>query len=136
VIPVPYTDPANDSARRPARGESSYTPGLDFKIQKEETVSRISIASAIALLIAFHTGSARLGAQASISDVSPSSGMQGQSDLDVVVTGVGTHFAQGVTTASFGDEIGITSVTVADPTHATVRIAISPWVGTGMRTGR
>ena len=42
-----------------------------------------------------------------------------------MVTGTNTNFSQGVTTASFGANIGINSVTVSSLTSATVNITIS-----------
>ncbi len=55
--------------------------------------------------------------------LSPSSGGQGQS-YNVQITGSQTHWAQGVTTASFGGGIQVTSVTVTGLTSATVGITI------------
>ncbi|HUA01994.1 MAG TPA: FG-GAP-like repeat-containing protein [Candidatus Aquilonibacter sp.] len=56
-----------------------------------------------------------------ISSISPASGRQGQT-LDVAITGVG--FVNGVTTANFGTQIFVHSLTVADGTHATANITI------------
>ena len=58
-----------------------------------------------------------------VGSLNPSTGAQGQS-YNVVVTGSQTHFAQGVTTASFGGGIQVTSVTVSSLLSATVGITV------------
>jgi hypothetical protein len=60
---------------------------------------------------------------AAISGLSPNTGGQGQS-VTMVVTGSQTHFAGGVTTASFGGGISVTSLTVVDGQHANVTVSI------------
>ena len=45
--------------------------------------------------------------------------------LDVIVTGVNTHFAAGTTAASFGPGISINQVTVTSATVATVHLTVS-----------
>jgi len=61
---------------------------------------------------------------AAILSLNPATGAQAAS-VSVAVVGSNTNFQQGVTTASFGPNIGINSVTVTDLTHATVNITIS-----------
>src|SRR5271166_1076897 len=57
--------------------------------------------------------------------LSPNSGAVGQQNLSVAITGVGTHFSQGVTTASFGAGITVASLTVASATSATAVVNIA-----------
>jgi Bacterial Ig-like domain len=68
-----------------------------------------------------------------ITSVNPGSGVQGQANLNVAITGAFTHFVQGTTTANFGANITINSVTVTDATDATVNITI---LGTATTGGR
>src|SRR5208337_560187 len=70
---------------------------------------------------------------AAIIQLNPNSGLQGQT-LNVAITGQYTHFAQGVSTASFGAGITVNSLTVADATDATANITISPTATPGART--
>jgi hypothetical protein len=60
---------------------------------------------------------------AAISALTPATGAQGAS-LSVAVTGSQTHFANGVTTATFGGGINVTGISVTDALHATVNISI------------
>jgi hypothetical protein len=60
---------------------------------------------------------------AAILSLGPNSGGQGES-LAITVNGSQTHFAQGVTTASFGGGIQVTGVTVTGLLTATVNITI------------
>ncbi len=69
---------------------------------------------------------------AAISSVAPNSGMQGQS-LSVVVTGSGTHFAQGVTVANFGPGVTVSTLTVNSLTNATAQLSIAAGAGLGIR---
>jgi hypothetical protein len=64
----------------------------------------------------------------------PRSATPGQTNLDVLVHGTFTHFAQGVTTASFGAGVTVNSVTVQNPTQATVNVTIAAGAGLGSRT--
>ncbi len=54
----------------------------------------------------------------------PNAGQQGQSNLNVVITGQNTQFIQGTTQVSFGAGITVTSVTVANATHVTTVLSI------------
>jgi len=65
--------------------------------------------------------------------VSPNSGQQGQQNLSVSLTGQNTHFAQGITTASFGTGITIVSLTVGSATSATLVLNIDPAATQGPR---
>ena len=60
---------------------------------------------------------------AAISALNPATGGQGHS-LTVLVTGSQTHFAAGVTSASFGGGISVTGVAVVDALHANINISI------------
>jgi hypothetical protein len=60
---------------------------------------------------------------AAISGLNPNDGGEGQT-VQVGVTGSQTHFAQGVTTASFAGGISVTGVTVQSLTQATVTVFI------------
>src|SRR5271166_3384218 len=57
--------------------------------------------------------------------LSPNSGARGQQNLSVLFAGVGTHFSQGVTTASFGAGISVASLTVNSATSATAVVNIA-----------
>jgi hypothetical protein len=64
--------------------------------------------------------------------VTPSAGAFG-AHVDISVTGNGTHFAAGVTTASVGAGVTVDSVTVTDATHAVVHVDIDPNATAGFR---
>ena len=68
-----------------------------------------------------------------ITQVNPNTGQQGQSNLNVAVSGQYTHFVQGTTTASFGAGITLNSVTVADSTHVTVNLSVDAMATLGNR---
>ena len=80
-------------------------------------------------------------ASASLNAPSPLSGAQGQT-LTVNLTGNGTHWVAGQTTASFGGEISVNganpgqygSINVTSPTAATAQITISPTAALAPRT--
>jgi hypothetical protein len=65
--------------------------------------------------------------------LNPNSGQQGQQNLSVTISGQYTHFAQGVTAATFGSGVAVVSVTVISPTSATVAINIDPAATVGAR---
>jgi hypothetical protein len=65
--------------------------------------------------------------------VNPNSGVQGQPNELVTLTGQYTHFQQGVTTASFGSGIAVSQLTVNSPTSATAKINIDPSAALGFR---
>jgi Concanavalin A-like lectin/glucanases superfamily/HpiC1 cyclase/MBG domain/Bacterial Ig-like domain/Cep192 domain 4/WD40-like Beta Propeller Repeat len=73
------------------------------------------------------------GAPALVS-VSPTSGVQGQQNLSVALTGQFTNWVQGTTTASFGGGITVASLTVNSATSATALLNISATGATGART--
>lgn len=64
----------------------------------------------------------------------PASGRQGQQNLSVALTGQFTNWVQGTTTASFGQGITVTSLTVNSATSATAVLNIDPAAATGART--
>lgn len=69
----------------------------------------------------------------SINSLTPNSGEQGET-LNILVSGTGTHFQDGVTTASVsGSGITVNSVTVTSPTLATVNVTIASGAGSGAR---
>ncbi len=70
---------------------------------------------------------------ATLTQVSPNNGQQGQQNLSITITGALTHFAQGTTQAFFGANITIVSLTVNSPTSATAVINIDPSAATGPR---
>jgi hypothetical protein len=72
------------------------------------------------------------GNQASLA-ASPTSGVQGQT-LSVTLTGTGTNWIAGQTTASFGGDITVNSLTVSGPTSASAQITISSTAALGPRT--
>ncbi len=64
----------------------------------------------------------------------PSSGEQGWTG-DIVVTGTGSHFISGTTTAGFsGTGITVNSITVASPVSATLNVTIDPAAVMSSRT--
>ena len=69
----------------------------------------------------------------SLSAPNPTSGYQGDTSLNIAVSGTGTHFINGTTTANFGANITVNSVTVTSATAATVNITIATGAATGAR---
>lgn len=61
-----------------------------------------------------------------IESVTPSTGQPGQQNLSVSLTGSGTNWIEGTTTADFGPGITVASLTVTSPTSATAVINIDP----------
>ena len=57
----------------------------------------------------------------SFTSIQPASCAQGET-VAVQVTGNNTHFAQGITTANFGDSIAIGAISVSSPTQATIPV--------------
>jgi hypothetical protein len=53
--------------------------------------------------------------------------------VNVTAVGAGTHFVNGVTTASFGTGVTVNSVTVTDATHATINVHVDPAATAGYR---
>ena len=66
--------------------------------------------------------------------VNPTSGQQGQTGLNVAITGQFTHFATGTSAVSFGAGITVGTVTVTDTTHLTAQISIDAAAALGGRT--
>lgn len=67
-----------------------------------------------------------------ITNILPASGAQGQ-QLTVTVTGAGTHFAQGTTTANFGSGVHVDTLTITDETHAAAVVTVSATTNVGAR---
>ena len=64
--------------------------------------------------------------------VTPNSAQQGQKNISVSLSGLGTHFAQGTTVADFGAGITLASPpTVTSATTATVVLNVDPAAATG-----
>ena len=68
-----------------------------------------------------------------ITQVNPNTGKQNQQNEVVNITGLFTHFLQGVTTASFGAGITVNSLTVNSDTTAMASITIDPAAALGLR---
>ncbi len=68
-----------------------------------------------------------------LTQVNPNSGLQGQQNLSVTLTGQSTHFSRGNSVASFGPGISIASVTVTTPTSATAVLNIAANAAPGAR---
>ena len=68
-----------------------------------------------------------------LTQVNPNSGLQGQQNLSIAITGQFTHFVQGTTTASFGAGITVASLTVNAATSATAVVNIDPAAAPGTR---
>lgn len=67
-----------------------------------------------------------------ISEISPKTLQQSQT-TSVTVTGTNTHFEDGVTSASFGDNVTVNSVTVNSPTEAIVNVTVDAAAAIGFR---
>ena len=71
---------------------------------------------------------------ATLTQLVPNSGVQGQQGLSVAITGQSTHFAQGTTSANFSTGISVQSLTVNSPTSATAVVNIDPLTSIGGRS--
>lgn len=69
-----------------------------------------------------------------LTNVSPTSGVQGGPAFDVNITGVFTTFTADTPTANFGPNITVNHITVTDDTHLTVNITIPAITFAGGRT--
>jgi RHS repeat-associated protein len=69
-----------------------------------------------------------------ISSVHPGAGQQGQTNLNVSITGQNTHFAQGTTQVTFGFDIIVNSAMVASATSLTANITIPSIANLGAHT--
>jgi len=63
--------------------------------------------------------------------VAPNSGLQGQQNISVAITGQFTHFSQGTTTANFGTGVTVTSLTVNSATTATAIVNVAAGAALG-----
>ena len=70
---------------------------------------------------------------AQVTQVYPPIGAQGTTE-SVTITGSGTNWVNGITTANFGAGINVGNVTVNSPTSATVALAITQQAPTGYTT--
>ena len=109
----------------------TLTPGSNtITVQAKDTLNNTSQVSIEVFLVL-----------AKILSVNPNSGQGGQT-LTVTITGENTHFAQGVTQASFGAGIAVGggqagefgSVNVLSPTSATAHLQIGASAAAGPRT--
>ncbi len=69
-----------------------------------------------------------------LSNVNPTAGLQGQTNLDVNLTGTFTTFQFDTPTANFGSNIHVNSITVTDNTHLKINISIDNTAFAGGRT--
>ncbi|MFZ1086684.1 MAG: Ig-like domain-containing protein [Terracidiphilus sp.] len=69
-----------------------------------------------------------------LSQVNPPTAHQGDTNINVNLTGLFTNFVSGISTASFGAGITVNSLTVTDSTDAVANISISPSASIGSRT--
>jgi RHS repeat-associated protein len=70
-----------------------------------------------------------------LKSIQPTTGIQGQQNLNVTITGEFTHFAQGVSQVSFaGTAITVNTVTVASATSLTANISIALNANSAPRT--
>ena len=82
---------------------------------------------------AVHNSFAITAGPAVLTTVGPNGAQQGQQNLSLTVTGQGTHFVQGVTSASFGD-ITVNTVTVTSATTATLNVTLPDFATPGVRS--
>ncbi len=75
----------------------------------------------------------RSGASASITSLTPPSGLQGAINLSVAVVGSNTNFVNATTVCYFGANITVNSCTVSSATALTANITISASAATGAR---
>jgi pimeloyl-ACP methyl ester carboxylesterase len=75
-------------------------------------------------IVTLANGFTVIPAPASITLVNPNTGFQGQQNLAVNITGSGTHFVQGTTTATFRGGITVVSLTINSATSASAVINI------------
>ena len=101
-----------------ATGARNFSMATNLGAPGTETVTRTN---------GFTVNAPSLGAP------SPTSGYQGDTNKNITVSGTGTHFVNGTTTANFGANITVNSVTVTSATAATVNITISTGAATGAR---
>jgi len=71
---------------------------------------------------------------AALTALVPDTAQQGQSNLNITVTGQGTHFVQNLTTAFFGNDITVNTVTVTSATSAIVNVTLHDFATPGLRT--
>jgi RHS repeat-associated protein/uncharacterized repeat protein (TIGR01451 family) len=68
-----------------------------------------------------------------LTQVNPNQGAQGRQNLAVIINGLSTHFTQGITTASFGAGVTVTSLMVNSATSATATLNIDLAAAVGPR---
>ena len=68
-----------------------------------------------------------------LTQVNPNTGLQGQQNESVTLSGQFTHWVQGTTTASFGAGITVATLTVNSATSATAVLNIDPAAAVGAR---
>src|ERR1035438_493836 len=73
------------------------------------------------------------GAAPAVTLVNPNTGLPGQQNESVSITGFLTHWVQGTTTASFGAGITVGTLTIASATSATAVLKIDPAAAIGAR---
>ncbi len=95
------------------------------------TVTVISGAETATLSNAFTVTASAIPA---LDHISPNSGVQGQGNVIVSITGLSTHFVQGATTISFGADIAVNNETVTTSTNLTANITIPSIADLGVHT--
>jgi len=73
---------------------------------------------------------------AALTTVAPSAGEQGGVPVLATITGIGTHFQQGVSVVSLGTGVSVGNVTVISPTQLQASMAVAVGASPGLRTVR
>jgi 6-phosphogluconolactonase (cycloisomerase 2 family) len=133
-----------------AAGQTTVSFGADVAVTAVQVASPTSLVATISIganavasprtvtavtgseTVSLADGFTVLSSVALLSPLSPGGGQQGQ-QVVVQVVGVGTHFVQGQTTATFGQGISIQSLTVTSATSAMVTVLIDPLANIGSR---
>jgi hypothetical protein len=139
---------ANTNWQSGVTGQFNFGPGITFNYQNIASPTSASVnitvgayatpeANTVTVSTLGETASDPSGftiyaASPIITDVYPSSGAQGQTNLAVAVSGAFTHFAANNTTASFGDFSA--AVTVNSLNSLTLSVTIPPTAAIGART--
>jgi len=113
----------------------SFTIPASIKVAASTsyTVSLSGATTTGTAFVSSNTASLTVNPGASVSNINPTSGQQGQT-LSVAVTGLFSNFVQGSTQASFGAGIIVNSTTVTSSTAATVNMSITASATPGTRT--
>jgi RHS repeat-associated protein len=113
---------------------SLTTATVVVNIDPAATLGLRNVALTTGTEVAALTGGFAVNSGPFISQINPNTGQQGQQNLSVNVTGAFTHFAQGTTTANFGANVTVASLTISSATTATAVLNIDPAAILGART--